>query len=147
MAPSACGISPADRGGRGGLLASPAETGAERRLFGGRVPAISRQKSGAVKYPQEQTVREARRVHMAIVEGRVLARKLRGLPQDEVAVLMRTFINAFLGDLLRQGDVQAAAVLDVAHLSMDLVIERQKASAIEEPHGETSPPDAPISPA
>lgn len=112
-----------------------------------RVPAPPRQTSGPVKHPEEQTVREARRVHMAIVEGRVLARKLRGLPQDEVAVLMRTFINAFLGDLLRQGDVRAAAVLDVAHLSMDLVIERQKASAVEARREASPPSDARIPPA
>ena len=78
---------------------------------------------------------------MAEVEGRVLARKLRGLPPDEVAVLMRTFISAFLGDLLRQGDVRAAAVLDVAHLSMDLVMERQKARAHEPADGASTQPD------
>lgn len=69
---------------------------------------------------------EAKRVQMASVEGRLLARKLRGLPPDEVALLTRTFVSAFLGDLLRQGDIQTAAVLEVAHVSMDLVIERQR---------------------
>jgi len=73
-----------------------------------------------------QAMLEARRAQMASVEARLLARKLRGLPPDEVALLTKTFVSAFLGELLRQGDIQTGAVLDVAHVSMDLVIERQR---------------------
>ncbi|MBM3465300.1 MAG: hypothetical protein FJX76_24670 [Armatimonadetes bacterium] len=66
---------------------------------------------------------DSRREHLTVVEARLLARKLRGLPQDEVRRLTRTFMTAFLGELLRQGDLHTAAVLEVAHVSMDLVIE------------------------
>ena len=42
--------------------------------------------------------------------------------------LTRTFVAAFLGELLRQGDLHTSAVLEVAHVSMDLVIEHHTSS-------------------
>jgi len=45
-----------------------------------------------------------------------------------VRKLTRTFVAAFLGELLRQGDLHTSAVLEVAHVSMDLVIEHHTSS-------------------
>lgn len=63
---------------------------------------------------------------LAVLEARLLARKLRGLPPHEVEALARVFVGAFLSELLHQGDMDMATVLAVANVPMDLVIARQR---------------------
>lgn len=59
---------------------------------------------------------------MALMVGRSLARRLRGLRGPQLQQVTRRFLGAFLGELVRDNEMDSATLLGLAHLPLDLAL-------------------------
>lgn len=64
---------------------------------------------------------------MALLVGRSLARRLRGLRGPALQQVTRRFLNAFLGELVRDNEMDSATLLGLAHLPLDLALMQHRA--------------------
>lgn len=64
---------------------------------------------------------------MALTVGRSMARRLRGLRGPALQQVTRRFIGAFLGELVRDNEMDSATLLGLAHLPLDLALMQQRA--------------------